>query len=129
MRVLLVLFVDLIVTLIRLAGPGGVRFVVAETALVRNQMLILNRGRKRAPNLRAVDRIIAGLRVFFMRPALYVTGVFYWSNLNSASSARDFRASHSNWVCPASLTHEPGSPLRLDPRPIRLSAIDESVLS
>jgi transposase InsO family protein len=32
-------------------------------------MLILNRGRKRAPNLRASDRIIAGLCTLLMRPA------------------------------------------------------------
>jgi transposase InsO family protein len=36
--------------------------------LVRHQLLILNRGRKRAPNLRAADRIIAGLCTLFMRP-------------------------------------------------------------
>ena len=37
--------------------------------LVRHQLLILNRGRKRAPNLRAADRIIAGLCTLFIRPA------------------------------------------------------------
>jgi hypothetical protein len=35
--------------------------VVAESAMVRPQLLILNRGRKRGPNLRASDRIAAGL--------------------------------------------------------------------
>ena len=69
MRDLLILFVHLIVTLARLAGPGGLRSVVAESALVRHQLLVLNRGRKRAPNLRAADRIIAGLCTLFMRPA------------------------------------------------------------
>jgi hypothetical protein len=49
------------VTLARLARPGGARSVVAESVLVRHQLLVLNRGRKRAPNLRARDRIIAGL--------------------------------------------------------------------
>ena len=57
----LLLFVHLLVTVARLAGPGGLRSVVAESVLVRHQLLILNRGRKRAPNLRATDRIIAGL--------------------------------------------------------------------
>ena len=47
----------------------GLRSVVAESALMRHQMLILNRGRKRAPNLRASDRIIAGLCTLLMRPA------------------------------------------------------------
>jgi hypothetical protein len=37
--------------------------------LVKHQLRILNRSRKRAPNLRASDRIIAGLCALFMRPA------------------------------------------------------------
>jgi transposase InsO family protein len=67
MRDFLVLFVHLIVTVARLARPGGLRSVVAESALVRHQLLVINRGRKRAPNLRAADRIIAGLCTLFMR--------------------------------------------------------------
>ena len=69
MRDFLILFVHLIVTVARLARPGGLRSVVAESALVRHQLLVLNRGRKRAPNLRAADRIITGLCTLFMRPA------------------------------------------------------------
>jgi putative transposase len=69
MRDFLILFVHLIVTVARLAGPGGLRSVVAESVLVRHQLLVLNRGRKRAPNLRTADRIIAGLCTLFIRPA------------------------------------------------------------
>jgi putative transposase len=69
MRDFLILFVHLIVTVARLARPGGLRSVVAESALVRHQLLVLNRSRKRAPNLRAADRIVAGLCTLFMRPA------------------------------------------------------------
>ena len=69
MRDFAIVFVHLIVTLVRVARPGGLRSVVAESVLVRHQLLILNRGRKRAPNLRATDRIIAGLCTLFMRPA------------------------------------------------------------
>jgi putative transposase len=69
MRDFLILFVHLIVTVARLARPGGLRSVVAESALVRHQLLVLNRGRRRAPNLRATDRFIAGLCTLFMRPA------------------------------------------------------------
>jgi hypothetical protein len=35
----------------------------------RHQLLILNRGRKRAPNLRFSDRLISGLCNLLMRPA------------------------------------------------------------
>ena len=68
MRDFAILLVHLIVTLARLARPGGLRSVVAESVLVRHQLLILNRGRKRAPNLRAMDRIIAGLYTLFIPP-------------------------------------------------------------
>ena len=69
MRDFLILFVHLVVTVARLAGPGGLRSVVAESVLVRHQLLILNRGRKRAPNLHIADRIIAGLCTLFIRQA------------------------------------------------------------
>ena len=52
----LVLVVHFIVTGFRLAKPGGPRSALAESVLVRHQLLILNRGRKRAPNLHAADR-------------------------------------------------------------------------
>jgi hypothetical protein len=64
-----ILFVHLIVTMVRLARPSGLRSVVAESVLVKHQLLVLNRGRKRAPNLRASDRIIAGLCTLVMRRA------------------------------------------------------------
>ena len=69
MRDLLILLVHLIATLARLMGPGGLRSVVAESLLVKQQLLILNRSRHRAPNLRASDRILAGVCALFMRPA------------------------------------------------------------
>src|SRR4029453_18949104 len=68
MRDLFILFVHLIVTLARLAGPGGVRAVVAESVLVKHQLLILNRSRKRSPRLRLGDRLVAGLCALLMRP-------------------------------------------------------------
>ena len=64
-----ILLVHLMVTAVRFAWPGGLRSIVAESVLLRHQLLILNRGRKRAPNLRAADRILAGLCTLFMRPA------------------------------------------------------------
>src|SRR5215471_13044311 len=49
----------LMVTAVRFARPGGLRSIVAESVLLRHPLLILNRGRKRAPNLRGADRISA----------------------------------------------------------------------
>ena len=68
-RDLAVLFLHLLATVARLAGPGGARSVVAESVLVKHQLLILNRSRKRSPNLRSADRVVAGLCAVFMRPS------------------------------------------------------------
>jgi hypothetical protein len=44
---LVVLFIHLIATMARLLGPGGVRSVVAESLLIKHQLLIVNRSRHR----------------------------------------------------------------------------------
>ena len=69
MRDLAVLFVHLIATVARLLGRGGARSVVAESLLLKHQLLILNRSRTRAPNLRPLDRLIGGLCTGLMRPS------------------------------------------------------------
>lgn len=68
MRDLAVLFLHLLATVARLAGPGGARSVVAESVLVKHQLLILNRSRKRSPNLRFSDRMVAGVCALLIRP-------------------------------------------------------------
>ena len=55
MRDLVILFLHVIATLLRLLRPGGLRSVVAESVLVKQQLLILNRSRQRSPNLRTAD--------------------------------------------------------------------------
>jgi len=42
--------------------------VVAESVLVKQQLLVLNRSRHRSPNLRVRDRVVAGLCTLLMRP-------------------------------------------------------------
>ena len=69
MRDLLVLFVHFLTALARLLGPGGTRAVIAETLLIKHQLVILNRSRRRAPNLTATDRIVMGLCTLFMNPS------------------------------------------------------------
>lgn len=68
MRDVIVLLVHVIVTAVRLLRPGGVRAVVAESLLLRHQLLVLKRPRQRAPRLRPIDRFITGLCAGFMRP-------------------------------------------------------------
>src|SRR6202158_3277598 len=70
MHDLIVLGIHIIATLVRLLGPGGVRSLVAESLLLKHQLLIVNRSRQRSPNLRVSDRILAGLIALLVRPAL-----------------------------------------------------------
>lgn len=69
MRDLAILFVHLITTVARLMGPGGARAVIADSILLKHQLIVLNRGRERAPNLGPMDRLIAGLSTLFIRPS------------------------------------------------------------
>jgi transposase InsO family protein len=71
MRDLFVLIVHLITTFIRLAKPGGLRAVVAESVLAKHQLLIVNRSRQRSPNLRIRDRLIAGLCSLWIKPSRF----------------------------------------------------------
>ena len=68
MRDLIILFVHVIATVVRVLRPGGVRAVIAESVLAKHQLLILNRSRRRAPNLRTLDRLIAGFCSLWIRP-------------------------------------------------------------
>jgi hypothetical protein len=68
MRNLAVLVIHLIAKLARLLGPGGVRSLVAESLLLKYQLLIVNRSRQRSPNLSAGDRILAGLLALLVHP-------------------------------------------------------------
>jgi hypothetical protein len=68
MRDLVILQVHVITIIVRLVRPGGVRAVVAESVLAKHQLLILNRSRQRAPNLRPKDRLIAGICSLWIKP-------------------------------------------------------------
>ena len=45
MRNLVILLVHVMATLTRFLGPGGIRSVIAESVLAKQQLLILNRSR------------------------------------------------------------------------------------
>ena len=68
MREWLTLVAHLIVTIVKIATPGGARSVVAESLILKHQLLILNRSRKRAPKLGAVDRVLLGLGALLVSP-------------------------------------------------------------
>ena len=68
MRDLFILAIHLLVTVLKLVRPGGVRAVAAESLLLKHQLLISNRSRHRAPNLTTLDRCLLGLATLFLSP-------------------------------------------------------------
>jgi hypothetical protein len=50
MKDLLALPAHLLTTIAKLLGPGGARTVVADSPLMKQQLLIINRSRQRSPN-------------------------------------------------------------------------------
>jgi hypothetical protein len=68
MRHLLILIIHLITTVFRLVRPGGLRAAVAESLDAKHQELILDRSRRRAPNLYVLDRLITGFCSLWIKP-------------------------------------------------------------
>ena len=66
MRELLILVIHLLVTAAKSLRAGGVRAVVAESLLLKHQLLISNRSRHRAPNLSSLDRFVLGFTTLFV---------------------------------------------------------------
>jgi putative transposase len=54
------------VTTAKLCRPGGVRAVIAENLLLKQQLLVLRRGRRRAPSLTGRDRLVFGFAALFL---------------------------------------------------------------
>ena len=50
----------------KLIGPGGVRAVIAENLALKHQLLVLRRGRHRAPHLTRTDRLLFGCASLFL---------------------------------------------------------------
>jgi putative transposase len=95
-RDLAILFLHLLATVARLAGPGGARSVVAESVLLRHQLLILNRPRRRSPNLHPADRMVAGVCALLIRPGRVIRSAIVFKpstllSLHRALTTRRYR--------------------------------------
>jgi putative transposase len=66
MRELLILAIHLLVSFAKLLRPGDA--LAAESLLLKHQLLISNRCRRRAPNLTTLDRVVLGLTTRFVSP-------------------------------------------------------------
>ena len=68
MKDLLLTLLHLAVMTAKLSGPGGVRAVIAENLLLKQQLIVLRRARQRAPNLTRWDRLLCGFGALFLSP-------------------------------------------------------------
>ena len=68
MKDLLLPLLHLAVTAAKLCRPGGVRAVIAENLLLKQQLIVRRRSRQRAPNLRVGDRLLCGFGALVLSP-------------------------------------------------------------
>ena len=66
MKNLLLLLAHLLTLLTKLLVAGGAKAIVADSLLMKQQLLIINRSRQRAPNLTPIDRILLGFWSLFL---------------------------------------------------------------
>jgi transposase InsO family protein len=60
------LLIHFVVSAIKLLKPGGVKVVMAETIAMKQQLIVMNRGKKRSPKLATSDRFLFGLLAIFI---------------------------------------------------------------
>lgn len=68
MKDLLLALLHVAVMTAKLCRPGGVRAVIAENLLLKQQLIVLRRARQRAPNLTRWDRLLCGFGSLFLSP-------------------------------------------------------------
>jgi len=64
-------------------SPASHVLWVAESVLVKQQLLSLNRSRHRSPNLRVCDRVVAGLCALLMLPGRLIRSAIVLKRLLS----------------------------------------------
>jgi len=68
MKDMVILFIHLLTTAAKLLGPGGAKSIIAENLLLKQQLLVATRSRRRAPNLSTAERFLMGFWSLFLRP-------------------------------------------------------------
>jgi transposase InsO family protein len=68
MKIQFLLFAHILATFAKLLSPGGAKALVSENLLLKQQLLVIERSRKRAPNLTPYDRIYLGLLASILGP-------------------------------------------------------------
>jgi len=68
MKDIAILLIHLLTTIAKLLGPGGAKAIIAENLLLKQQLLVITRSHRRAPNLSTADRFLMGFWSLFLRP-------------------------------------------------------------
>jgi len=66
MKDILELLLHFVIVIFTLLKPSGVKRVMADTMVMKQQLIALNRNKKRSPQLTSSDRFIFGLLAFFI---------------------------------------------------------------
>ncbi len=66
MKDLLLILAHLLTTLAKFLGPGGAKAIVADNLLMKQQLIVINWSRRRAPNLTIIDRLLLGFWSLFL---------------------------------------------------------------
>jgi hypothetical protein len=101
MKDLLLLLAHLLSTIAKLLGPGGAKTVVAQSLLMKQQLLIVNRSRRRAPRPSAFDRFQLGFWPLFL------------GNATSSAPPSSFDHRHFSSFTPSSRSENIGCSIRL----------------
>src|ERR1700681_122232 len=108
MKELVSLFVLLLPTLVTLVGPGGVKAVVAQNLLLKHQLLIIKRSRKRAPNLLAFQRLFLGVWSSFLNPRRLLRSAVILRPSTLLRFHNALKACKHRWLYSSSRRREPG---------------------
>ena len=68
MRTFLILILHFFTTVAKLIGSGGVKAIIAENLIIKQQLIVLNRPRKKGPSLTTLERITFALLAFVVTP-------------------------------------------------------------
>jgi hypothetical protein len=67
MNVLLTLFAHLLRNITKVIQPGGWKSIIAENLLLKQQLLVITRPRKRAPNISPIQRLLFAFWCRFLK--------------------------------------------------------------
>lgn len=91
-----------------LLRPGGFRALLAENLLLKQQLLILRRGRKRGPNLRASDRLVLGFCSLLLTPRRLARNAILLQPSTLLRLHQRFKAAQYRWLFSSARRNKPG---------------------